>query len=53
MGLLSGGIGWRRLAYDNDVITTTLLVQAVAAKAAGRPVNVYQDNGVIKQIYVF
>lgn len=50
---LSGGIGWRRLAFDNDVITTSLLVQMVAAKAANRPVNVYQENGIIKQVYVF
>jgi C1A family cysteine protease len=47
------GIGWRRLAFDNDVITTTMLADAIIAKAAQRPVNVYQDNGVIKQIYVF
>jgi len=46
-------IGWRRLAFDNDVITTTLLVQLVAAKAAARPVNVYQEDAIIKQVYVF
>jgi hypothetical protein len=45
-------IGWRRLAFDNDNIFFNLLIQSSTAKAAGRSVNVYQDNAVIKQIYV-
>jgi C1A family cysteine protease len=46
------GIGWRRIAWDNDNILIDLLRLLAAAKEGGRPVNVYQDNGVIKQIYV-
>ncbi len=46
------GIGWRRIAWDNDNIFFDLLRLLAAAKEGGRPVNVYQDNGVIKQIYV-
>jgi len=44
--------GWRRLAFDNDNILFDMLSQCVAAKGAGRPVNVYQYQGVIRQIYV-
>jgi C1A family cysteine protease len=46
------GFGWRRIAWDNDNIFFDLLRLAAAAKEGARPVNVYQDNGVIKQIYV-
>lgn len=46
------GVGWRRIAWDNDNILLDLLRLLAAAKEGGRPVNVYQDNGVIKQIYV-
>jgi C1A family cysteine protease len=46
------GTGWRRIAWDNDNIFFDLLRLAAAAKEGARPVNVYQDNGVIKQIYV-
>jgi len=46
------GIGWRKIAWDNDNIFFDLLRLLAAAKEGGRPVNVYQDNGVIKQIYV-
>lgn len=47
------GVGWRRIAFDNDNIFFDMLVQLVAAKAANRPVGVYQENSVIKQIYVW
>ena len=47
------GVGWRKISPDNDVIFYDMLVQLVAAKAAGRPCNLYQEQGVIKQIYVF
>ncbi len=47
------GIGWRKIATDNDNIFFDLLRLLAAAKEGNRPVNVYQDNGVIKQIYVF
>lgn len=44
--------GWKRVAFDNDNIFFDLLNLLVTAKSANRPVNVYQDQGVIKQIYV-
>jgi C1A family cysteine protease len=46
------GYGWRRIAADNDNIFVDLLRLLVAAKEGGRPINVYQDNAVIKQAYV-
>jgi C1A family cysteine protease len=46
-------IGWRKIAWDNDNIFFDLLRLLAAAKEGGRPINVYEDNGVIKQIYVF
>jgi C1A family cysteine protease len=46
------GLGWRRIAYDSDVIMATLLVQLAAAKAAGRPVNVHVKEELIDQVYV-
>jgi C1A family cysteine protease len=49
---LDGGVGWRRIAYDNDNIFMDLLTPLVAAKAANRPVNVYEEAGVLKQLYV-
>lgn len=47
------GAGWRRIAFDNDVIFVSMLAQLAAAKTSNRPVNVYQQNGIITQIYVF
>jgi hypothetical protein len=46
------GVGWRRIASNNDNIFFDLLRLLAAAKEGGRPVNVYQDNAVITQIYV-
>jgi C1A family cysteine protease len=46
------GIGWRKIATDNDNIFFDLLRLLAAAKEGSRPVNVYQDNAIIKQIYV-
>ncbi len=45
-------VGWRRLAADNDNIFFDLLSQCIAAKGAARPVNVYEQQGIIRQIYV-
>jgi hypothetical protein len=45
--------GWKMIANDSDEITITLFSQLIAAKAAGRPVSLYRENGVIKQEYVF
>ena len=39
-------------SWDNDNIFFDLLRLLAAAKQGGRPENVYEDNGVIKQIYV-
>lgn len=47
------GIGWKKIAADNDVIFYNLLAQLIAAKAANRPVNFYEEQGVIKQVYVW
>jgi C1A family cysteine protease len=46
------GIGWRRVAYDNDNIFFNMLTHLAAAKAAARPVDVYVEQNVIKQVYV-
>lgn len=46
------GLGWRRIAGDNDNIFFNLLTQLSAAKAAHRPVNAYLQAGVITQVYV-
>jgi C1A family cysteine protease len=50
---LDKGIGWRRIAFDNDVIFADLLTLFSSAKLTKSPVNVYLDAGVIKQVYVF
>lgn len=46
------GAGWRRIAYDNNNIFIDMLTQLATAKNTGRPVNVYDNAGVIQQIYV-
>lgn len=46
-------VGWRRVAAENDYIHISMLSQLLAAKSAGRPVNVYQADGVVTQVYVF
>jgi C1A family cysteine protease len=47
------GLGWRKISADNDNIFFNMLAQLIAAKAATRAVNFYEENGVIKQVYVF
>jgi C1A family cysteine protease len=46
------GVGWRKVAPDNDAILVNLLVQLVSAKAANRPVNVRQHQSIIREVYV-
>jgi Papain family cysteine protease len=46
------GVGWRKISPDNDNILLDMLAQLASAKAAGSPVNFYEESGVIKQIYV-
>lgn len=47
------GLGWRKVSPDNDNIFLDMLAHLAAAKAANRPVNIYQKNSVIQQLYVF
>jgi C1A family cysteine protease len=47
------GIGWRRIAFDNDNIFVDMLTLLASAKLGKNTVNVYQEDGVIKQVYVF
>ena len=44
--------GWRKLSPDSDNILLDMLAQSASAKAGNRPVNLRQENGVIKEIYV-
>src|SRR2546430_1139064 len=46
-------VGWRKLSPDNDNILLDMLSQLAAAKASKRTVDFYQEQGVIKQIYVY
>lgn len=50
--VLVDGIGWKKIAADNDNIFFNLLTQLIAAKAGNRPINYYEDGGVIRQVYV-
>jgi C1A family cysteine protease len=45
------GLGWRKISPDSDSILRIMLADLIAAKAAGRPVTFYEENGVIKQLY--
>jgi C1A family cysteine protease len=46
-------LGWRKISPDKDNVFVDMLVQLEGAKAAGRPVNFYEEQSVIKQVYVF
>jgi C1A family cysteine protease len=46
------GVGWRKIAANDDQITLSMLAELIAAKAAARPVNVFDDGGTINQLYV-
>jgi hypothetical protein len=46
------GIGWRKIANDTDDIFYDMLNQLILAKTAGRPCNIYENQGIISQIYV-
>lgn len=47
------GYGWRKISPDNDNILHDMLAQLIAAKARGGTVSFYEEQGVIRQIYVF
>jgi C1A family cysteine protease len=46
-------LGWRKVSTETDAVFYQLLTDLIAAKAAARPVNFYEEDSVIKQIYVF
>jgi C1A family cysteine protease len=46
-------VGWKRVSPDNDPIFVDMLGQLIAAKAAARPVDIYEEQDVIKQLYVW
>jgi len=45
-------LGWRRISFDNDNIFLDMLAQLTAAKAGSRRVDIRQESGVIKELYV-
>jgi C1A family cysteine protease len=47
------GYGWRRICPDNDNIVHDMLAQLIACKAKGGTVTFYEEQGVIKQMYLF
>lgn len=46
------GIGWKKIANDNNNIFYDMLSQLISAKASGKTVSLYISNSVITQIYV-
>jgi C1A family cysteine protease len=46
-------LGWRKISTETDAVFYQLLTDLIAAKSASRPVNFYEDNSVIKEVYVF
>jgi C1A family cysteine protease len=46
-------LGWLHLAADDEVINKAMLIELVAAKQGGRPVNAFNNNGTIIETYVF
>jgi hypothetical protein len=45
--------GWRKIAPDSDAITLTMTAQLTAARAGQRTVDLLDDRGVIKELYVY
>jgi C1A family cysteine protease len=45
-------VGWRRIASADDATFATLLVEMSMAKAAARPVDLLDKDGIITQAYV-
>ena len=50
---LSEGIGWRRLCTTNVNAHLDMLSQLASSKAQDHAVSVYQDNGIITQVYAW
>ena len=47
------GIGWRRIWNDHDSQVAVMTAMAAHAKAENRNVNFEEENGKIKQMYVW
>jgi len=47
------GLGWRKLANDNDNIIINFVTLAAHAKGAGSNVNFREDGDTIKEMYVW
>ena len=45
--------GWRRLCADSDATNLAMLTEMAGAKAAGRPVDVFEDQGTVIESYAF
>jgi len=46
------GDGWKRIAYDNDVIFYNMLSELISAKGSGSTVSLNISSGAITQVYV-
>jgi len=46
-------IGWRALWREHDCQSEAMMVLASYARNEGRPVNLFEENGKIKTIYVW
>ncbi|QXE21412.1 hypothetical protein B6N60_00086 [Richelia sinica FACHB-800] len=49
----SEGIGWRRLCTSNTNDHLDMLVQLAASKEQDHLVSVYENNGIITQVYAW
>lgn len=47
------GLGWRKLANDNDNIIIDFVTLAAQAKGSGSNVNFREDGDTIKEMYVW
>ena len=45
-------VGLKKISHTNDNVFFDMLSQLIAAKASGRRVDFYEENNIIKQIYV-
>jgi C1A family cysteine protease len=45
------GTGWKKLAADSAPMQHAMLLELLAAKGAQRPVNYFEDQGVIREVY--
>ena len=50
---VSEGIGWRKLSDASDQANLDMLIQLAASKAADRPVSLYQENAIVKEVYAW